>query len=57
MTFYDALAFFGLFIIFVGLALLLYVQVLGLIARIHFLHFNKVQSLIQETTTQQESAN
>ena len=57
MTFYDALAFFGLFIIFVGLALLLYVQVLGLIARIHFLHFNKVQSLIQKTTTQQESAN
>ena len=57
MTLYDAFALFGLFIIFVGVALLLYVQVLGLIARIHFLHFNKVQSLIQETTTQQESAN
>ena len=57
MTLYDALALFGLFIIFVGLALLLYVQVFGLLARIHFRHFNKVESLIQEAAIHQENAN
>ena len=57
MTLYDAFALFGLFILFAGVALLLYVQVLGLLARIHFRYFNKVESLIQEATTQQENAN
>lgn len=57
MTLYDAFALFGLFILFVGIALLLYVQVLRLLARIHFRYFNKVEGLIQEATTQQENAN
>ena len=56
MTLYDAFALFGLFIIFVGVALLLYVQVLGLLARIHF-RYSRVESLIQEAATQQENAN
>ena len=57
MTLYDALALFGLFIVFVGVALLLYVQALGLLARIHFRHFNKVEALIQEVSTEQKNAN
>ena len=57
MTLYDAFALFGLFILFVGVALLLYVQVLGLLARIHFRHFNKVEALIQEVSTEQKNAN
>ena len=43
MTLYDTLALFGLFILFIGVALLLYAQTLGLLARLHILALHKAQ--------------
>ena len=44
MTLHDTLALFGLFILFIGVALLLYAQTLGLLARFHLLALQKTQS-------------
>lgn len=46
MTLNDYLVLFGLLIVFFGIGLLLYVQVLGLILRFHLIFFPKIHSKI-----------
>ena len=52
MTLYDTLALFGLFILFIGVALLLYAQTLGLLARLHVFALHKTDSNTNANTNE-----
>jgi len=56
MTLNDYLVLFGLLIVFFGIGLLLYVQVLGLILRFHLILFPKIHSKILQLENQEPSA-
>jgi hypothetical protein len=56
MTLNDYLVLFGLLIVFFGIGLLLYVQVLGLILRFHLILFPKIHSQILQLENQDPSA-
>ena len=56
MTTYDAFALFGLVILWLGIGLLLYVQVLGLLLRFHLALFPKIHAKINQIEHQEANA-
>lgn len=53
----DALTLFGLFIIFLGLGLLLYVSLVGLLLRFHIILFPKMHSKLVALTQHNQEEN
>ena len=56
MTFTDALALFAIAMLWLGIGLLLYVQVLGLLLRFHLALFPKILSKINQIEHQEANA-
>ena len=56
MTFTDALALFAIAMLWLGIGLLLYVQVLGLLLRFHLAPFPKIHAKINQIEHQEANA-